>query len=826
MSAAPERIVPARRVALARFALFWERLWPSLWPALLVIGSYAVLGLFELPAWLPPYVHLGIVVLVVLVTGYFVLRAIARSPWPTEGEATRRIEIASGMPHRPLAALADGLADAKADAATRGIWAAHLRRMAELAKNQRVGWPAAGLARTGRDPYALRAVLFLLGVVGLGIAGTDAPARLRDAFLPRPGLVIAGPVMVEGWIAPPAYTSVAPIYVGPDRQAAAGSIRVPIGSQAILQLRGSGREKPVLALGEASVPFEKLEGGTFQVETEIRAGDRLAVVEGKRELAAWPMTVVPDHRPTIEFATPPSATLRSALRLDYLAKDDYGLVAVRGQIWRAETAGADGLIELELPVPGLRPKSAKAASFHDLTAHVFAGLKVIVELHARDDLDQIGLSEQFEMVLPERTFNHPVARALVEQRKKLTVDPGQRRAVGAFLDLLTGMPDRYGGDVVAHLLIRIARSSLLGRDGEEAIPYAQNLLWDAALHLEEGSLSEAERDLRAAWQALADALDRNAPESELERLMQDLREALDRYLQALAEQAIREAENNPHQGQQPVDPDRMLSQQDLQRMLDRMQDMARSGARQAARDMLERLRDMLENLRMAMPGMQGDNRMSQGQRNMRDLGDLMRRQQQLLDRTFRQSQRGQQGQQGQRGQQGQDGDDQDGSPGDLSREQESIRRALRELMGRMGEQGTDIPGALGRAEQAMRDARRALEGGDAPGALGPEGQALDQLRLGAEQAMRDMAGQGQGPGPGDPGGEPQQRGAMRQADPFGRDYRPPNSGDGVDESGVVIPDEMDLQRSRDILDELRRRSGDTGRPRLERDYIDRLLKRF
>jgi Domain of unknown function (DUF4175) len=35
-----------------------------------------------------------------------------------------------------------------------------------------------------------------------------------------------------------------------------------------------------------------------------------------------------------------------------------------------------------------------------------------------------------------------------------------------------------------------------------------------------------------------------------------------------------------------------------------------------------------------------------------------------------------------------------------------------------------------------------------------------------------------------------------------------------------------LQKSRQILDELRRRAGERSRPAIELDYIDRLLRRF
>jgi hypothetical protein len=78
----------------------------------------------------------------------------------------------------------------------------------------------------------------------------------------------------------------------------------------------------------------------------------------------------------------------------------------------------------------------------------------------------------------------------------------------------------------------------------------------------------------------------------------------------------------------------------------------------------------------------------------------------------------------------------------------------------------------------------------------------------AQQMMRQF---GQGPG----GDAP--------LDPLGR----PQRSEGTDfGNSVKIPDEIDVQRAREILEELRRRMGDPSRPSLELDYIDRLLRRF
>jgi hypothetical protein len=62
-----------------------------------------------------------------------------------------------------------------------------------------------------------------------------------------------------------------------------------------------------------------------------------------------------------------------------------------------------------------------------------------------------------------------------------------------------------------------------------------------------------------------------------------------------------------------------------------------------------------------------------------------------------------------------------------------------------------------------------------------------------------------------------------QRDPMGRPQRfqGPDAG-----NSVKVPDEIDIQRARAILEELRRRLGQPTRPVQELDYFERLLRRF
>ena len=143
-------------------------------------------------------------------------------------------------------------------------------------------------------------------------------------------------------------------------------------------------------------------------------------------------------------------------------------------------------------------------------------------------------------------------------------------------------PQLYRDDTIVFLGLRLAEERLRLNDDAKSIAEVEQLLWDTALRIEDGRMSLAEREMRRLQQELQDALAKNAPDEEIDRLMSELQQALDRYLQALAENLAR----NPDQAQQPIDPSRIVTSRDLQRMLDRARELAqqrraRPGARAA-----------------------------------------------------------------------------------------------------------------------------------------------------------------------------------------------------------------------------------------------------
>jgi uncharacterized protein (TIGR02302 family) len=652
-------------------------------------------------------------------------------------------------------------------------------------------------------------------------------------------------------VTPPLYTGKPPIILSAANKEAAvpvaGPMPVPAGSRLIV--RSSGGTLDVVAGGAVTeaVPTEQAPKGTNERHFTI-SGDGTAHVRAPSGQPQWKFSAIPDRAPTIALAKDPERQARGALQMSYKIEDDYGVTEAQARFafrpGDAPKADAEPRPLFEAPrfplvLPNARTRNGVGQTVKDLSEDPYAGAEVTLTLTAKDEAGNEGRSEPFNMRLPERLFTKPLARALIEQRRNLALDANQNGQVYAALDALMIAPDLFTPEAGQYLgLYSVARQLEAART-DDAMREVVASLWALAVTIEDGNITDVDKALRAAQEALKQALERGASDEEIKKLTENLRAALDNFIRQLAEQQ----RNNPQQLARPLDPNtKMLSQQDLKNMIDRMERMSRSGDKDAAKQLLEQLQQMLENLQMAQPGQSGDSEMEQA---LNELGDMIRKQQQLRDKTFKQGQDARRDRQ--RGKQG------DQSMGDLQQDQQGLRDRLKRLQqelakrgmgqgqrgekgqqGQRGEQGQqgqqgdqgdgDGEDGLGEADSAMGDAGGRLGEGNAEGAVDSQGQALEALRKGAQslaEAMQQGDGDGQGDSPGNRVGR-QQSGANGN-DPLGRPLHGREFGDDLT---VKIPGEIDVQRVRRILEELRRRLADPQRPQIELDYIERLLKDY
>jgi len=691
--------------------------------------------------------------------------------WPRSLDAERRLERDSGLIHRPVSERHDMLVGD--DPFAQELWALHRAR--GLPDKFRFSLPKTDIA--SRDPQGLRWYLLMALAVSFVLARNDFGARLFSAFDSGAGAAAT----LDAWIDPPPYTGLplTSLHIGDT-----SLIQVPQGSVLNLRVHGAPRT-PGLAAGNNVAPRFAGEDGEYSSNVILSTNARVRVQVGGHAIGKWNIQAVVDAPPKIALTAKPSRTEQLATQFAFKGDDDYGIANVHAHLM--PKGGHGKPLVAELPLPESAAKHVEQNSYVDLTGHPYAGLVVEGRLEARDAIGQKGLSAPFSFRLPARVFTDPLARALVEQRQRLaTSDIAGRKVVQLTLDALAINPERfYEGKNDIFLALRTAFNGVKNAKNEVDIVRVEDLLWQTALKLERSGLLSAAEELRKLQMQITQALASGAPQEVIDELLKRYNEAMKRYVDALAA-------NPPPPGQeQPMSPNaQTLGMDDVQTMMDMIKKLSEAGERQKAAQLLAALQNMLENMRMSQgKGGQGEQNKALNQK-LQKYGNLMGKQRALLDKTFRQ-------------QQGQ-GDPKDGGSKGLQKQQQELEKELQDSL-----KGMDGKSAqkLREAGKAMGDAQGALGRQDLPNAGSSQNQALDALRQGA-QALADEAQQGTS-----------RMGGGRE-DPLGR------SNSQLGQSGVKIPGATDLARARQILEELRRRAAQMGRPQQERDYIDRLLKAF
>jgi uncharacterized protein (TIGR02302 family) len=824
--------------------LTWAGLWAEVlarrfWPlSTLILACYAALvfGFFDT---LPQRAFVAVLGALGALGTFFLLRGLVGLRRPGMAEARARLD--ETLPGRPLRALTDSPVIGTDTPAGAAVWHAHLQRMAELAAKARAPAPNLGLA--ARDPFGLRYIALTLATIAALFGGAGQIGGLIGAGAGPAQALVAGPVW-EGWVRPPAYTGKPAIYLNDTTQEA---LELPQGSRVILRFYGNeagsiGLEETVSA---TPLPQDAFAQGH---EFEIARTGRI-VVTGPRG-RAWDIAMLRDMAPSIRATAAPEREADGRMKLPFEAEDDYAIIAGQAEITLdlAAMSRRYGLIPdpepraaitLDLPLPFTGKRDlVREILVDDLSQHPFANLPVLIRLQATDGMNQTGDSAPLATVLPGKRFFDPLAAAVIEARRDLLWSRDNAVRVNQVLRAVTHRPEGFIRNERAFLRLRAAIRGISSDLTPEARDEIAAELWAIAELIEQGDLDSALERLKRAQDRLDEAMRNGASESEIAELMQELRDALDNYMRQLAQ----EAERDPNQQNSDLEGMQMSGNQ-LQELLDRLQQLMEEGRMAEAQELMEMLRQLMENMQVTQgPGGQGQ---GEGQQGMRDLADTLRDQQGLSDEAFRdlqdqfndfrqdQQQGEGEGQGENEGEgQGDNGQAQQGETGEgaddrsLAERQRDLRNRLRalghgEFPGDGSERGQTGRRELDRAGRAMEGAEEALREGDLPRALDRQAEAMEALR----QGMREFAealtdeqlregGENQHAGQSDPAG---------RRDPLGRD---------LGQMGRLGTDQEMLQgedvyrRAEDLMEELRRRSGEQTRPEQERDYLRRLLERF
>ena len=848
---------PLRRpLRLTRAGLVGEQIaragWP-LWSVLLVIWALIA---FNVQSTVPREVLLGGLALgtiAIIATAFFFVR---RFKMPTREDAMVRLDMS--MPGRPISAALDNQAIGTGDAASMAVWNAHQERMRLKMVGAKAVQPDLKVSR--QDPFGLRYLALLAFAMALGFGSLWRSDGVGSLIPGTEGqALISGPAW-EIWIEPPAYTGKPSLYLN-DIDVA--EFDVPKDSLLTVRLYGEVGLVDLTETVTEGVVAKDAQPKTAFTRTITKSG---TISVNDDDVSQWAINVIADNLPTVAVSGPIERSPEGEMQLPFAASDDYGVV--RGQaVIELDLASVDRrfgltidpepvetvIVDLPMPIRGNRAEFTDIL-IENLSKHPWATLPVTISLSVEDGNEQTGSHDE-QADLPGRRFFQPIAKAVIEQRRDLIWNRDNAGRVSKILRSMTHAPDDFFPNEQAYLTLRRVITRLdIHADGALTDTVRDDLaemLWNAAVVLEEGNLADALEKLRRAQEKLSDAMRDGASDEEISELMQELQEAMRDYMQQLAEQQRQEG----NEQQQAENQDgQEITQDQIQDMLDEIERLMQEGEMEQAQALLDQLMEMMQNMQVA-EGQQGQGQPSPGEQAMEGLQETLRDQQGLSDEAFRdlqeqfnpdaqagesQENEGRNGGQGrgqshegeggegegsEQGQQKGQGQSQGGQQGEgsLADRQQALRDELNRQQGTLPGQGTPegdaAREALGRAGEAMDRAEDALRNDQTADALGAQSDAMEALREGMRELAEQMAEQEQG----QPGGEQNGQASQRGQDPLGREA---GSDGNVGTNETMLGGEDARQRSRELLDEIRRRSGEQERPEVERDYLKRLLDNF
>lgn len=788
--------------------LLLERLLKNFWQAISVFVLYMALCFFGIPRLLGSSGHPLLFFTFTATMGYLCWRGYKQLIAPSCKEVERHIEKTTGFAHRPLLTLRDTLA-AGQESPAQALWQKHINKIITALQKIKTYHPQSDLAQ--RDPFSLRHAAWLLLLIAYFSSGTNGWQTARENFFPS--IAITASVFetkLDAWIVPPEYTHLAPVFLATSRADSSvitEPIIVPAGSMLKVRLQ-SALHPQKIRYGAAKIPLQKESDASFAADYILNEPSELKISYLLRTLGSWNIEVAADTPPELKLIST-EKTSRSELKINYAAKDDYGFKRITGIITPApsieeKSPDASYADEDNEPIVFDMPPTAASngeTSFNiDLSWHLRAGLPATLKLTAEDEAGNTVATEETEITIPERTFTNPLALRLIESRKKLLTmrDPLSRRVIAEDIFDVGSRPGLYKGDITIFMALNVAARRLVANNNPGDIRSVQQILWHVAMKLEDGGLSLAARELSDALQKLSQALDnKELTQEQLDNLLAELQKKMQEYVNTLAsEMSQRLQKNQKSPTISPEIAEKFLKHIDIKKMLDQFRELSKGNPREVMKKMSEYLKSMVDNIDLNKIDQMKKQQMDQMQA-LEDLQSLIHQQQSLLDRSSK-------------------ADPSDNGKPEAG-EQSALRSKLGDIMRKIGEGMPSIPDNFAKADQSMKMSEKALSSGHMKESVPHQQETLNQLQQSLDNTIQKMAEEMEQTML-TFGLSPQEGGYGNGFDPLGREDGTA-SGDG----DIKIPDENERRRIQEIIQELRSRANDYQRPKVERDYIDRLL---
>ncbi|MCS5596090.1 MAG: DUF4175 domain-containing protein [Alphaproteobacteria bacterium] len=483
-----------------------------------------------------------------------------KQQWPKLKEADRKLEHKNDFYDHPITLLHDHLINpnTERDALWREFKGKLIKRLSKL------HLPLPFYMSAGKDPFGLRAVITICFLIMLSLNGlNETTARLQNIFIPSLSTAftadgeVANLVSIE--IQPPKYTGRNIKLIKGQ-----GKIDAPldIAEESLIKITVKDTWLPLkLYIDDQLIPLTKnTEDDTTQDNVFYTHSFSVGqAAEGKVHsitlkslfLTRFKISysLIDDLPPRLsiddEFTIQNNGTLKFIANLE----DDYGTSAL--DIFMDLPVDYEGETPLGKPYKEERSFLYEAgthkdiAVFLNLTRHPYAGMGAQLTFNLRDGAGQLSDTVKIPLTLPERNFTEDVAKRIYALRKFIITE--KLAYTDYIYDSLSGLssdPQIQGKDILAKLAIAVARERIYHEQSLDVLYTLIDMLWRTALRLDNGDFMQSQQDLQDALNAFNKVLnDPNSSQDERLKAMQDLQNALADYFYEAQKEALRRMQN-------------------------------------------------------------------------------------------------------------------------------------------------------------------------------------------------------------------------------------------------------------------------------------------
>lgn len=600
---------------------------------------------------------------------------------------------------------------------------------------------------------------------------------------------------IELWVQPPAYVQ-KPAYfiISKNHQLDAGKvIDVVKGSQ--LKARAVGYKiSPAIWLAGKRYEIANSKDKDNILSIDLYDSGKINIFHVVNKIGTWQVNVLPDTKPSGEIKSVVATSLYST-KIEYIASDDNGISQAEVLMTLPEGAKDTSVYKFSARYDN-NAQDAVQTYIEDLTAHIWAGKKVEMQLRLTDNFDQTYTSGKVEFTLPEKKFSNPNAKKVANARKLLLLEPDNlslRRKVADDLVKIAINPDIYKNNIVTFMALDSAIKRITGK-AQNIDDETLQLLWNVAIQLEDGGLTSAQQKLYQALQKMQNSItNENLSNAEKQQLVAEVQQAIMEYLKSLAS----EMQSQMYQGKSlPSLPskvaEKLQNSINMSELLQQMQTMADTDSYESLAKMADNLRNSIEKMDINQFEKMQEKQVKSLE-NMQELENIIDAQQKLLSQTnFEKDTE---------------------KVKNLKNEQERIRFRLNKTIAEFAKIPLIVPDTLEKADKEMGMSSANLEMGFATSSRIHQENALKALQQGSDEMAEQIAASIKS--------SMFSLSFMPQDGNYGSDFDP--MGRKFNDDKATVPSKSDIIEVREIIEELRKRANDPQKNSQEKDYLDRLI---